>query len=94
MRIAADQFVNGARPTGTLEQRPCVEIRTAGGQVWAQIALDAGEEVPTEAQVVLEEGAQPVTVALAANPSGLWATVPLAADAQISARPGYPRMVL
>jgi hypothetical protein len=94
MRIANDQFVNGVRPTGALEQRQCIELRTMGGQAWVQIALDEGESVPTEGQLIAEEGATPTTVALSSNPSGAWSTVPLAEDAQVSARPGFPRLVL
>lgn len=92
MRIASDQFVNGARPTGAIEQQSCVEIR--GGQAWAQIALDEGETLPVEGQIIAAEGAEPTTVALTANPSGMWTTVALTEGAEISARPGYPRLVI
>lgn len=94
MRIATDQFVNGVHPTGTVEQHPCVELRAANGQVWAQIAVEEGEDVPTEGVFIASEDADQVTVALTANPSGLWSTVPMSTGAQISSRPGYPRLVL
>lgn len=94
MRIAADQFVNGVRPTGAIEQQQCVELRTTDGQAWVQVHLGEGEEPPVEAQLIASQGAEPQTVALTSNPSGVWATVPLSAGAQIGARPGYPRLVL
>lgn len=93
MRIATDHFVNGARPTGAIEQQACVELRAANGSAWANVFLD-GADAPTEGQVVAAEGEEPQTVALMANPSGVWPTVPLSAGAAISARPGYPRLVL
>lgn len=94
MRVATDQYVNGARPTGALEQRPCVELRAASGLAWALVALDEGETLPAEGQLVMEEGAEPATVVLLANPSGPMSTVPLTGGAQVSARPGYPRLTL
>jgi len=93
MRIAADHYVNGARPSGAIEQQQCVELRAANGAAWANVFLD-GEPAPTEAQIIQAEGEEPQTVAIAANPSGAWPTVPLAAGAEISARAGYPRLVL
>jgi hypothetical protein len=94
MRIAADQFVNGAAPTGALEQSMCVEIATMDGAAWAYVALEAGEALPTEADLIAEQGASPVRVAVRSNGSGVWKTVSLEPGAEISARPGYPRLIL
>lgn len=93
MRIAVDQFVNGAKPQGEPTQRLCVELRAADGSAWVHVA-PGDSNIPTEGQVITAEGAKPKKVALVANPSGFWPTVPLPAGAQISARPDYPRLVL
>lgn len=93
MRVAADQYVNGATPTGKASQRLCVELRAADGSAWVHVA-PGDESVPTEGLLVTAESAKPQTVRLTANPSGFWPTLPLPAGAEISARPGYPRLVL
>lgn len=93
MRIGADHYVNGERPTGGVEQRQCVEARSADGAVWANVCLDEGE-ILADVQIVTAEGADPVSVDIAPNPSGNWLTVPLEPGAQVSARAGYPRLIL
>lgn len=94
MRIAVDQFVDGARPAGPIEQRQCIELRSADGSAWVQISLEGEEPVPADGKIIAEDGAIPRAVALVANPSGAWQTVPLPPGAQISARPGWPRLVI
>lgn len=93
MRIAADQFVNGVKPTGDATSRLCVELRAADGSAWVHVA-PGDADLPTEAQLIQAQDADPVNVQLRANPSGFWPTVELPAGAQVSARPGYPRLVL
>lgn len=93
MRVAADQYVNGAKPAGEASQRLCVELRSADGSAWVHVA-PGDADLPTDGQLIAAEGAKPQKVKLTANPSGFWPTVPLLAGAQVSARPGYPRLVL
>lgn len=93
MRVAADQYVNGAKPTGEPTQRLCVELRAADGSAWVHVA-PGDADLPSEASLIAAEGAKPQMVALVVNPSGFWPTVPLATGAQVSARPGFPRLVL
>lgn len=94
MRIAADQYVDGAQPAGVAAtNRLCVELRAAGWGAWVHVA-PGDADPPTEAQLIEAEGAKPKTVRLVVNPSGFWPTVPLAKGAQVSARQGYPRLVL
>lgn len=93
MRIAADHYVNGARPAGAAEQHPCVEIRSEDGTVWANVFLGKAD-APAKGQIVRAEGAKPEATSLIAHSSGLWPTVPLDKGAQISARPGWPRLII
>lgn len=96
MRIAIDQYVNGAQVEEESDvataQRLCVELRSADGRAWVQVA-PGDEDLPTEAQLFTAEDAEPEQVNLVANPSGFWPTVPLAPGSQVSSRSGYPRLV-
>lgn len=92
MRVAADNFVNGTRAVGALEQVQCLEITAADGSAWAHVVVDGAP--PDRARLIASEGQEPITVAVNVNPAGVRWTVPLAEGAQISARPGYPRLEL
>ncbi len=93
MRVAADQYVNGAKPEGEPAQRLCVELRAADGSAWVHVA-PGDADLPAEGQLIAAEDARPQKVKLVVNPSGFWPTVPLPDGAEISARPGYPRLLL
>lgn len=98
MRIAIDQYVNGVKPEEESDgpepaQRLCVELRSADGRAWVQVA-PGDEDLPTEADLIAAESAELERVDLVANPSGFWPTIALESGAQVSARPGYPRLIL
>lgn len=93
MRVAADQYVNGAKPQGSASKRLCVELAAPGGVAWAHIA-PGDDDLPTHALLITAAGAKPKKVALTVNPSGFWPTVAIEPGAEVSARPGYPRLVL
>lgn len=82
-----DASIGAALPAEQL-----TEVQAADGSCWAHVAIPEGQTVT--AMIVRAEGATPEAIDVRLNPSWVGAVVKVADTAGLSARAGWPRLVL
>ena len=92
MKIAHDTYVDGAKPAGdALPAEPLTEVQSTDGTCWAHVVIPEGKTAT--ATIQRAEGDLPEVTDVRLNPSWTGPVVEVG-DAKISARAGWPRLLV
>lgn len=91
MKVSIDNYANGTRPDGEpLPPEQLTEVQAADGSCWAHVVIPEGKTAT--ASIQRAEDAEPEAIDVRLNPA--WEGPVVEAEGAVSARPGWPRLVL
>lgn len=91
MKVSADNYIDGSKPGGdTLPAEQLTEVQAADGSCWAHIVVPDG--MTATAKIQRDADSAPEAIDVRLNPS--FAGPVVEADGAVSARAGWPRLVV
>jgi hypothetical protein len=90
MKVSIDNYANGARPEGEPTTEQLTEVQAADGSCWAHVVIPEGETAT--ASIRRAEDAEPEAIEVRMNAA--WEGPAVETEGAVSARPGWPRLVL
>lgn len=90
MKVSTDNYANGVRPEGEPTTEQLTEVQAADGSCWAHVVIPEGKTAT--ASIQRAEGADIEAIDVRLNPA--WEGPVVEAEGAVSARPGWPRLVL